>query len=387
MSRNILALGILITIVIFGLSTGRLPLSPTASADSQRMVSLYVDGQKRLFSTSATTVGDVLSRAHVKLAPGDLVEPSAGSVISGGQYNINVYRARPVLVVDGSKSYNVLSAYQSPRLLALAAGLTLYPEDQYRSEIITNIVQNDSIGEKVTVLRAKPIDVQVDGQVHHLRTQATTVGDALKNAGIALGLKDTVTTSLSAPVVSGMSVGITRVTEAVVTLTQNLPRPVQTINDPTMLKGQTVVKVAGSDGQKTTTYRIHYQNGVETSREVLQVVSQTAPVAQVVSVGTKVMFAGNIEYWRPEVQSAAAQYGVDPNLMLAIMNCESHGNATDVNSIGASGLFQFLPSTWASNGGNPNNILDGSSQIQMAARVLAKQGTSPWLSSKSCWGR
>lgn len=387
MSRNILALGILITIVIFGLSTGRLPLSPAASADSQRMVSLYVDGQKRLFSTSATTVGDVLGRAHVKLGQGDLVEPSASTVMSGGQFNVNVYRARPVLVVDGTKSYHVLSAYQSPRLLALAAGLTLYPEDNYRSEIITNIVQTDSIGEKVTVQRATPMNVQVDGGLHQIRTQAKTVADALKTAGISLGLKDTVSTSLSAPVVSGMTVNITRVTEADVTLTQTLPRPVQTVNDPTMLKGQSVVKQAGSDGQKTVTYNIHYQNGVETSRQVLQVVSQTAPVAQIISVGTKILFAGNIEYWRPQVQSAAAQYGVDPNLMLAIMNCESHGNATDVNSIGASGLFQFLPSTWASNGGSPNSILDGSAQIQMAAKVLSTQGTSPWLSSKACWGR
>ena len=387
MSRNILALGILITIVIFGLSTGRLPLSPTASADNQRMVSLYVDGQKRLFSTDATNVGDVLSRAHVTLGQGDLVEPAAGTTVSGDDFNVNVYRARPVLVVDGLKSYHVLSAYQSPRLLALAAGLTLYPEDQYKSEIITNIVQTDFIGEKVTVERATPMNVQVDGGMRQIRTQAKTVGEALKNAGISLGVKDTVSSSLAAPVVSGMTVGITRVTEADVTLTQTLPKPVQSTNDPTMLKGQTVVKQAGSDGQKTTTYRIHYQNGVETGRQVLQVVSQTAPVAEVMSVGTKVLFAGNIEYWRPQVQAAAAQYGVDPNLMLGIMSCESHGNATDVNSIGASGLFQFLPSTWASNGGDPSDILNGSAQIQMAAKVLAKQGTSPWYSSKTCWNR
>jgi len=348
------------------------------------MVLLYVDGQKKMFPTTATTVGDVLSRSHVTLAQGDLVQPSADTVMSGGQFNINVYRARPVVVVDGLHTYHILSAYQSPRLLALAAGLTLYPEDTYRTGIITNIVQNDSIGEKVTVQRATPLDVQVDGGVRHLRTQSTTVGDALKTAGISLGLKDTVSVPLSTTIIPGMTVNITRVTEAVVTLTQTLPRPVHTITDPTMLKGQTVVQQAGADGQKTTTFRIHYQNGVETGREVLQVVSQTAPVPQVVAVGTKVIFAGSVEYWRPKVEAAAAQYGLDPNMMLRIMNCESHGNATEVstfiiNGQHPTGLFQFLPSTWTENGGTMDNILDGNAQIQIAAKIMAgPQGATPW---------
>ena len=358
-------------------------MSPTASADSQRLVSLYVDGQKKLFPTDASTVGEVLKRANVKLGADDLVEPSAGTTMSFGQYNINVYRARPVEMVDGVHSYYVHSAYQSPRLLALTAGLNVYPEDKYRTEIITNIVQNNSLGEKVTVLRAKPFTVNVDGSNRHLRTQADTVGDALKGADISLGLKDTVSAPPAAKLLPGATITITRVTEAVVTLTQNLPRPVQNVNDPNMLKGQTAVQNPGSDGQKTVTYRIHYQNGVETSRETLQVVSQTAPVAEVISVGTKVVFAGSVEYWRPLVVAAAAQHGLDPNMMLRIMNCESHGNATDVNaSSGATGLFQYKPGTWASAvrafGNGNEDIMDGAAQIRITAAYMAANGTGAW---------
>jgi len=350
------------------------------------MISLYADGQEKLFPTNATTVAQVLSRSGVVLGPHDLVEPSASTPLTAGQFNINVYRARQVLVVDGDKSYQVDSAYQSGPLLAQAAGLTVYPEDQYQTQEITNIVQSDAIGEQVTIIRAKPMSVQVDGGVVNLRTQAATVADALKQADISLGAKDTVSAPLTSPVVPGMNVSITRVTEANVTLTTTIPKTVQNISDPNVMKGQTTVTTPGSDGQQTIMYLIHYTNGVETGRQQLQVVSQTAPVAEVIQVGTKVLFAGSIEYWRPMVETAAAQYGLDPNLMLAIMSCESHGNATDVNSIGASGLFQFLPSTWASNGGDPNNILDGPTQIQMAAKVMSIQGTTPWDSSKACWG-
>jgi uncharacterized protein YabE (DUF348 family) len=347
------------------------------------MVSLYVDGQKRLFPSNAATVGDVLKKFNVKLGPNDLVEPAAGTALTGGEFNINVYRAQPVTVEDGLQTYHVHSAYQSPRLLALAAGLTVYPEDTFSTGIITDIVDNGSIGEKVTVQRAKPVTVQVDGQTRQIRTQAGTVGEALKGAGIALGLKDTVSAAPAAPLLPGMTVSITRVTEAVVTLTQSLPRPVQTVNDPTLLKGQTAVKQDGADGQKTTTYRIHYQNGVETGREVLQVVSQTAPVPEIKVVGTKVIFAGSVEYWRPQVVAAATAWNIDPNMMLRIMACESRGNASDVsafviNGQHPTGLFQYLPSTWIAAGGTMENIFDGSVQIKLTAKKMATEGTKAW---------
>ena len=351
------------------------------------MVSLYVDGSRRLFSTNSQDVGDVLKHAGVKLASGDIVEPAAATSISHGQFNINVYRAHPVLVEDGLRTYHIHSAHQSPRLLALDAGIKTYPEDTYTTGIITDIVENSALGEKVTINRAKPMQVQVDGGVRTIRTQAGTIGDALKAADISLGVQDTVSQSLGAPVLPGMDVAITRVSEALVTQTQTLPRPVQTITDPTALKGTTTVTNPGSDGQKTVTYRIHYTNGVETSREVVQVVSETDPQPQIVSVGTKVVFAGSVEYWRPLVEAAAAANGLDPNMMLRIMNCETHGNASDVSSFvingqHPTGLFQFLPSTWATAtakyGSGTEDIMDGAAQIKIAAAYMAANGTGAW---------
>jgi len=347
------------------------------------MVSLYVDGSRRLFSTNSQNVGDVLRHANIKLNSGDIVEPAAATAISHGQFNINVYRAHPVLVVDGLQTYHVNSAHQSPRLLALDAGVKTYTEDTYSTGIITDFVQNSALGEKVTINRAKPLSVKVDGGFRTIRTQAGTVGDALKAADISLGVQDTVSQPLTDPVVPGMDVAITRVSEALVTQTQTLPRPVQTVNDPTALKGTSTVTDPGADGQKTVTYRIHYTNGVETSREVVQVVSETDPKPQIVSVGTKVIFAGSVEYWRPQVVAAATANGLDPN----IMNCETHGNASDVSSFvingqHPTGLFQFLPSTWATAtakyGTGTEDIMDGAAQIKIAAAYMAANGTGAW---------
>jgi uncharacterized protein YabE (DUF348 family) len=381
--RNLVAIGILISIVSLGPSSGRLPVTAGADADSRALISLYADGQQRLFSVEAKNVGEILKRANVKLGPHDLVEPEVSSPVPHGQFNINVYRARPVLVADGLQTHRIISAYQSPRLLALAAGLVVYPEDQFRTEVITDFVDDQAVGEKVIVTRAKPVNVKVDGQSRLIRTQAKTTSEALKTAGVSLGAKDTVSVAPDAPVTPGMTVGITRVTEVVVNLTQDLPKPTKTIPDPTLLKGQSKIQTEGSDGQKTVTYRIHYHDGVETAREAIQVVSETAPVTKVIVEGTKVYFAGSVEFWRPQVEAAAAEYGLDPNMMLRIMNCESHGNATSVstfiiNGEHPTGLYQFLPSTWRSAGGTPDNIFDGSVQIKLAARKMSREGTSAW---------
>ena len=381
--RNLLAIGLLISIVSLGPASGRLPASAGAQADSKALISLYADGQQRIFSADDATVGQVLRRANIKLGSGDLVEPAQSAPVPRGQFNINIYRSRPVTIQDGAQTYRILSAYQSPRLLALAAGLVLYPEDNFDTKVITNIVNAGAVGEEVTITRAKPVSVKVDGKTRLIRTQATTAGEALKLAGVALGLKDSVSVDLAKPVTPGMDVSITRVTEAMATLTQVLPRPVSTTTDPAVLKGQTTVKDPGSDGQKTITYRIHYQDGTEISREAVQVVSETKPTTKVIVEGTKVVFAGSIEYWRPQVETAAATWGVDPNMMLRIMNCESHGNASSIshfviNGEHPTGLFQFLPSTWRSNGGTDNNILDGAVQVQIAAKKMANEGTKAW---------
>jgi uncharacterized protein YabE (DUF348 family) len=310
-----------------------------------------------MFSTEAATVGEVLTRAGVKLGQNDLVEPSATSPVPTGPFNINVYRARPVMVVDGLKTYNLRSAFQSPRLLALAAGLVIYPEDRFGTEITTDIVESEFIGEKVTIDRAKPLNVKVDGKERLIRTQASTTVEALKGAGIVLGAKDAVTIDPAAPVTSGMSVGITRVTEATVTLTHALPRTVKTIADPAMYRGQSTVQAEGSDGQKTVTYRIQYKDGIETSREAIQTVKHVEPVTRVIVQGSKT----------PE------------DAWAKLRMCEAGGDYTRNSGNGYYGAYQFNLSTWQSNGGtgSPHEAAPAV-QDEIAKKLFARRGASPW---------
>lgn len=74
-----------------------------------------------------------------------------------------------------------------------------------------------------------------------------------------------------------------------------------------------------------------------------------------------------------------------------IAQCESGGNPRATNpSSTASGLYQFLDSSWAAYGGlkYAKRAKDATpaQQREIAAIALARSGTTPWNPSKSCWG-
>lgn len=85
---------------------------------------------------------------------------------------------------------------------------------------------------------------------------------------------------------------------------------------------------------------------------------------------------------------AASHPASAQRFLSAVIPCESGGNAHAVNSIGAGGLFQFLPSTWHGLGGKglPQNA-STSDQWAKAIKLYNQQGTSPWYASKGCWGK
>lgn len=74
-----------------------------------------------------------------------------------------------------------------------------------------------------------------------------------------------------------------------------------------------------------------------------------------------------------------------------IIACESGGNPTAQNpSSTASGLFQFLDTSWIAYGGGKYarraRYATPTQQYEIANRAYAQSGLTPWTASKSCWG-
>jgi len=86
-------------------------------------------------------------------------------------------------------------------------------------------------------------------------------------------------------------------------------------------------------------------------------------------------FPPSVEQWRSLVQAYFPSSRVDE--ALAILQCESLGDADAYNPYsGASGLFQFLPSTWAST--SPQAGFSGASVFDAEANT----GTAAWLANR-----
>ena len=86
-------------------------------------------------------------------------------------------------------------------------------------------------------------------------------------------------------------------------------------------------------------------------------------------------FPPAVERWRSLVQAYFPSSRVDE--ALAVLQCESLGDADAYNPYsGASGLYQFLPSTWAS--ASPNAGFSGASAFDGEANI----GTAAWLANR-----
>ncbi len=86
-------------------------------------------------------------------------------------------------------------------------------------------------------------------------------------------------------------------------------------------------------------------------------------------------FPPSVERWRSLVQAYFPSSRVDE--ALAVLQCESLGDADAYNPYsGASGLYQFLPSTWAS--ASTNAGFPGASAFDPEANI----GTAAWLANR-----
>jgi len=300
-------LGLLVGIAIVGgLVVSRGGTASLRPSDSH-VVFLSDSGQQQTLDTKAKTVGELISKLPLHLIPQDVVEPSLDTPIVQDNFRVNVYRARPVTVIDSGGKQVTLTAQRSARVVAQQAGLNVYPEDNV--SFGTGSVSQNIIGEEVIVDPATPIQLTLYGTPLIIRTHTKTVADMLKEKNVKISAKDTVTPSLTTPITANLQVSVIRNGIQVVTVQSSIPAPVQYINDSSLSLGATAVRQSGSPGTMATTYQIDVEGGVEVSRTQLQQVVTTQPVPQIIARGTIVDVAGNKTAVMAAAGIASSDYG------------------------------------------------------------------------------
>ena len=284
------------------------------------------------------TVGTLLAKLHITLGQGDVVEPGLSAHINQDKFRINIYRAVPVEIVDGTNKTFTFSAATTPRAIAQQAGVGLYPEDLLTTAPTGDFITQQAIGETVNIKRSVPVGLILYGTPTVTRTHSDTVGQMLAEKHIVLRNGDTVQPAANTPITPNQQIFILHAGTKIATSTQPIPAPVQTINDPTLTVGTSAVRQQGAAGILLTTYQVDEKTGAQTP---IQSVQLQPPVAEIIARGTApVPASSNLANW-----------------LLKLRNCESGGNYADNTGNGYYGAYQFSLGTWQRLGlsGLPSN--------------------------------
>ncbi len=330
---------------------------------TQKTIMLSVDGQQTILYTHQRTVEGLLAEIGVQLVPQDAITPAREAHLAN-HMTVRIHRAEPVLVVADGRTRQVLTTQRVPLDILIEAGISLgrydrvlldgQPSDPARplTDMLPGVVEviravamtvevdgetytlfttaatvgqtldemgialyvADAItppletvpaeGMLVTVERAVPFVVEVDGVEVAARTRAATVGEALAEAGFALVGEDYSLPALDAPLPADGRIRIVRVTDDMTVERVEIPYATVYRPDPTLELDERRLLQPGVPGVEERRTRTRLEDGVAVSRveETPRVVQP--PTDEIIAYGTKVVVRtldtpdGPLDYWR-----------------------------------------------------------------------------------------
>ncbi|MEV4990504.1 transglycosylase family protein [Pseudarthrobacter sp. LMD1-1-1.1] len=349
-----------------------------AFVGNNKTITLNVDGQASSVQSFGGTVEQVVKSANLDLKPGDRVSPSLDAAVQNGTV-ININQAKEVKVsLDGAEK-TVNTTAQDVEDLVTELGVASASSVSAPKDATLSLA-----GSYVSISTPKTVSIVADGKVNTATTTAPTVGKVLEDSGVTLGANDRTSQPANANVVNNMVIKVSRVDTGQTAVTsEDVPFDTVTAESADMLKGEKEVTQAGAAGKIERTFKLVLVDGREASRTLVSENVAVQPVTEKVTVGTKA---------KPAPQAAAAPAAANTGAAApAMMNeamwdkiaqCESTGNWSINSGNGYYGGLQFDIQTWIGAGGGayaPNaSLATKAQQIDIANRVYAQRGLSPW---------
>lgn len=344
-STTVISWGLAALVLLVGAFFMMLSAKPVdAQSTGGRLITVHDRGSQTAFITTKTTLKEALSEHGIQLDNKDAVEPSLNETLVAPDYQVNIYRARPVTVIDGATRQKIVTPYQSAERIVQGAGISLNPEDTTTLER-SNDIMSDGAGLQLTIDRATPLSLNLFGAVTEIRTQAETFGELLKEKKLSLGAQDMASVSNDTPISAGMEIRIWREGKQTVNAEEVVNFETEQIKDADRPVGFKEIQSVGVAGKRTVTYEIDIKNGQEVARVEIASLVTVAPVKQVEVVGSKpktLPYSGGGS--KTEWLAASAIPEESWGYADFMVQKESRWNPNAVNkSSGACGLAQALP--------------------------------------------
>ena len=350
-----------------------------AFVGNNKTITLNVDGKTSSVQSFGGTVAQVVRSANLELKPGDRVSPSVDATVQNGTV-ININQAKEVKVsLDGAEK-TVNTTAQDVEDLVTELGVASASEVSAPKDATLSLA-----GSYVSISTPKTVSIVADGKVNTTTTTAPTVGKVLEDSGVTLGANDRTSQPANANVVNNMVIKVSRVdTGQTTTTSEDVPFQTVTAESADMLKGEKQVTQAGVAGKLERTFKLVLVDGREASRTLVSENVAVQPVNEQVTVGTK---DKPVAQAAPAPAAGANTGAAAPAMMNEAMwdkiaQCESSGNWSINSGNGYYGGLQFDIRTWLGAGGGayaPNaSLATKAQQIDIANRVYAQRGLSPW---------
>ena len=344
-----------VTLALLATAAGYLVLN-------QNTITLSLDGAAAEVSTSAETVADVLDEEGIEVGEHDVVAPALDTPVDDGT-RIAVKFGRPLTInMDGEKTQHWVTATDVTTAL-----------DQIGIQVgganlsTSRGAEISRSGMRLVIATPKKVTFAIAGaKPVQKRVAVLTVGQALEEQGVRFDKDDIVSPRPSKVLDEGDKITLTKVRVVKKRVDDEaISYGTETTYDDTMLEGKQETTRAGRAGHRDVTYQLRYENGKLVGRKVLDVRNYVAPVAALVTVGTK----------EPEPVVTTPVYSSGGTVWDAIAQCESGGNWAANTGNGYYGGLQFSLSTWQAYGGSglPSEN-SREQQIAIAERVRAASG-------------
>lgn len=250
-----------------------------------KLITIHDRGVSKVVVSKGATIGDALHDAGLSVSDKDSVEPSVDQVMIASEYQINIYRARPVIVIDGAIRQKIITPYQTAEQIAKDADILLFAEDKIDLQLSSNL--DDGAGLNLVVTRAIPFTFTLYGKTNIVRTQASTVGDMLKEKDIKLGDIDRLSVDLSTKITENLSIRLWREGKQTLTVEQEVMFDIEKIEDIDQPVGYSLIKTTGEKGSRNVTYEVTIIDGMEVSRQEIASIITIQSKKQIEVVGAR----------------------------------------------------------------------------------------------------
>ncbi len=164
-----------------------------------------------------------------------------------------------------------------------AQGITLLEGDRLSADLHDRIKDNMEL----EIYRAFTVTVTEKGEKKEYKTTKHTVGEALAELGFGAKESDITTPGYYDEITAFSDITLIRTSEEVVCVSEEIPYESREKINTSLASGEKKLIQEGKPGEKKVSYRISYQDGVETARETLGEEIVSEPVDQIKEVGPR----------------------------------------------------------------------------------------------------